>query len=59
MTIKELHELTGELVKQGYGDACVMFDTEARAYWYHMAVVGSAFFEDEPEPHLALHEEER
>jgi hypothetical protein len=57
MTVKELHELTAQLIEQGHGDSPVMFDTEAQTFHYHMASVDVAHHEDEPEPHLGLHED--
>lgn len=44
----------------GHGRALVWFDTEARTYDYHMALVGSAYCEDPQlgEGHeIHLHEE--
>ena len=55
MTIKELYNILQELIEQGKDDAVVLLDTEA-SYDYHMASIATAIFEDEPIPHLALHE---
>jgi hypothetical protein len=56
MTVKELYEITKNLVEQGHEDVRVLFDTEAQAYDCHMVNVDQAFYETEPTPHLALSE---
>ena len=58
MTVKQLHEITSQLIKEGHGHVPVLFDTEAKTYNYHMASVDQAFFEEEPTPHLSLHEKQ-
>ena len=39
------------------GDMPVYFDTEARTFEYHMAVIGDVYYEEEPMVHVSLHEE--
>lgn len=58
MTAKELADLLNKVVADGHGDCDVLFDTEARTFNYHMAKVGSAFFENEAygRPVITLHE---
>lgn len=45
MTVKELHKFLGKLMKEGREDAAIYFDTNAQHFEYHMAKVGSAYFE--------------
>lgn len=57
MTVEQLHKILTEIIAQGNGSVPIFFDTEAQTYHYHMAKVDLAFFEEEPEPHLSLHED--
>jgi hypothetical protein len=54
MTCKELWKQLEAIIVNGGGDAEVMFDTEARTFDYHMAVVGGADYEQLPKPHVCL-----
>lgn len=61
MTVKELRDFLSNAAYEGFGDAEVLFDTEARTFDYHMAKVGRAFLvtEFDPErPFVSLHEEQ-
>jgi len=60
MNVKELYCILDKAIEAGYGHAEVLFDTEARTFGYHMAVVGAAYLETEfmpDKPYLSLHEE--
>lgn len=60
MTAKELYDFLGTVIFDGYGEAEVLFDTEARTFNYHMAKVGRAYLEIEPfpdRPFVFLYEE--
>jgi hypothetical protein len=46
-TVKELFGFLEQLVKDGHGDAIIMFDTEARTFEYHMAKIGRAYHDKE------------
>lgn len=54
MTAKELHELLGKMIEDGFGNTDVLFDTEAREWPCHMVPVTDAFCQDEPRRHIAL-----
>jgi hypothetical protein len=60
MKPSELIKVLQEAVDAGLDDETViMFDTEARTFDYHMAVVGSAYFENQGAveyPFIDLHE---
>lgn len=56
-TVQELRDYLDGLVQIGKGELPVYFDTEAKTFNYHMAKVGQAYHEDEPTPHVQLHEE--
>jgi hypothetical protein len=60
MTIEQLSKILNKAVEDGYGEADILFDTEARTFEYHMAKVGSAYMETDAffdRPFLSLHEE--
>jgi len=56
MKAKDLIKVLEEGIEKFGEDVRVMFDTEARMYDYHMAVIGSAHAEKYPGPHIGLHE---
>ena len=59
-TVAKLHEYLGGLMeKEGLANEPVMFDTDGRTFNYHMALVGRAYFNTEPYPHVQLCEEAR
>ena len=55
LKIKELIDKL-ELAYKKHGDIPIYFDTEARTFEYHMALIGSANINEEPEKHISLHE---
>jgi hypothetical protein len=57
MTVSELCHFLMDLIKQNKGHLPIYFDTEARTFDFHMARIGSAFCEEEPIEHVALHED--
>ncbi len=46
-TVQELYDFLAQVIKDGHGDAEILFDTEARTFNYHMAKVGSAYCQPE------------
>lgn len=54
MTALELSKILEEAIQDGYGDAEILFDTEARTFDYHFAKVGSAFLEDRFDPNRPI-----
>ena len=57
MTVEELFRVLELAVHDGFGNANVYFDVEAKQFHYHMAKVGNAYLETEPfptEPFLVL-----
>jgi hypothetical protein len=57
MTILELYKFLENEVLLGNGDFPIYFNTEARSFNYHMAKIGNAYFEIEPEKHVELVED--
>jgi hypothetical protein len=63
MKPSELIKVLQEAIDAGLDDTTdIMFDTEARTFEYHMAKVGSAYFEVDElgvygSPYISLHEE--
>lgn len=61
-TVNEMYEFLRQLVEQGKGAYQVYFDTDARAFDYHLAKVGTAYTLDHEDLGLeiglvSLHEE--
>jgi hypothetical protein len=59
-TAKELLDFLEQVVHDGYGEAEVLLDTEARTFDYHMAKVGRAYVNNETDPEypfVSLHEQ--
>ena len=50
MTVEELFRVLELAIHDGYSNAEILFDTEARKFDYHMAKVGSAYLCTEFDP---------
>lgn len=55
MNCYKLFWLCLKTIIRGKGSCQVLFDTEARTYNYHMARVGSAYYEKYSWPEPAIH----
>jgi hypothetical protein len=53
LTCTELVKILQEAIDK-HGDIPIYFDTEARTFNYHMALISRAFIETLPEKHIAL-----